>query len=252
MGAEPGTLKYKLQQTAENIREKFIDDEQTKTRWENFKQQRRLAEGAWLAEKGDANQLRDFLKDQKLDKSLREKVLPELLGEDKLDWQKIMPEREMPDRIFDWTQFDSSFQRLNRDLDNLDFNFDMSGLDAWMKYQTDNPEYFKLIKDYTDKWATVDYTDPAQIQAMLNSPEYLNLVNFFSRMSEDLQLQPLNNDLELLNTRPSATTGTDETLATTGEEVPMETLEEGQTQATEDPAPIEQPIEEETVLEFNL
>ncbi len=102
MGAEQGTLKYKLQQRAEQIREKFIDDEQTKAQWENFKQQRRLAEGTWLAEKGDANQLRDFLKDQKLDKSLREKVLPELLGKEKLDWQKIIPERQLPDRVFDW------------------------------------------------------------------------------------------------------------------------------------------------------
>ncbi|HOX96808.1 MAG TPA: FecR family protein [bacterium] len=257
MGAEPGTLKYKLQQTAENIREKFIDDEQTKARWENFKQQRRLAEGAWLAEKGDANQLRDFLKDQKLDKSLREKVLPELLGEDKLDWQKIMPEREMPDRIFDWNQFDNTFERLNRDLDNLNFNFDMSGLDAWMKYQTDNPEYFRLIKAYTDKWSNIDYTDPAQIQAMINSPEYLNLMRFFSQMSDDLPLQrqPLDNsnDIELLNVRPSTTTTTDETLTTTGDDVPMETLEPGQTQVVEEePEPPQEPVDDEIILDFTF
>lgn len=210
-----------------------------------------------MAEKGDTNQLRDFLKDQKLDKNLREKVLPELLGEDKLDWQKIMPEREMPDRIFDWNQFDNTFERLNRDLDNLNFNFDMSGLDAWMKYQTDNPEYFRLIKAYTDKWSNIDYTDPAQIQAMINSPEYLNLMRFFSQMSDDLpfQRQPLDNsnDIELLNVRPSTTTTTDETLTTTGDDVPMETLEPGQTQVVEEePEPPQEPVDDEIILDFTF
>jgi hypothetical protein len=259
MGAEPGTWKYKLQQEAEKIREKFIDDDQTQEKWNNFKQQRRLAEGAWLAEKGDVKQLQDFLKDQKLDKALREKVLPELLGEDKLDWQKIMPDRQFPDRVFDWQELDITLERLNKKLNNFDFNFDMSGLDAWLNFQTENPEYFRLIKAFTDKWSNIDYTDPVQIQAMINSPEYINLVKFFSRMSEDLQLQrqPLNtnNSVELLNVSSGSTTNgtaTNTENTTSEEEVPMETLEDGQTQATEDPAPAEEPIYDETVLEFKF
>lgn len=256
MGAEPGTLKYKLQQRAEQIREKFIDDEQTKEQWENFKQQRRLAEGTWLAEKGDAKQLEDFLKDQKLDRIFQEKVLPELVGEDKLDWQKIIPDRKIPDRVFDWTQFDYSFERLNHDLDNIDFNFDMSGLDAWLKYQTDNPEYFRLLKAYTDKWSNIDYNDPAQIQAMLNSQEYINLVKFFSQIPESLQLQQqsLNNsgNLELLNVKTVTPSFDSKTNSGPGIDVPIETLEAGQIQAIEDSAPVEEPIYDETILQFNL
>ncbi len=37
-----------------------------------------------------------------------------------------------------------------------------------MKYQTDNPEYSRLIKAYTDKWSNIDYTDPAPTEVPID------------------------------------------------------------------------------------
>jgi len=249
MGAEPGTWKYKLQQEAEKIREKFIDDDQTKAKWENFKQQRRLAEGTWLAEKGDAKELQNFLKDQKLDKSLREKILPELMGEDKLDWQEIMPDRELPNRVFDWNELDTTFNRLNKDLDNLNFDFDVSGLDSWLKFQTDNPDYFRLIDAYTKRWATVDYTDPAQIQAMLSSPEYLNLMNFFMKLEANGELEStFNPTINRVNEPADEINLLDKPVIE-----PVEILEPGQTQVVEEqPEPVQEPITDEIILDFTF
>jgi len=203
---EPGTMMYEAQLLAEKIKGRVLNSKNL----DRLKEDRRLAETLWLAEKGEDKQLQNLLNRPELKNILNKNkaLLPEILENKRDNIKNLFNDIKVENRVFDLDSFRNEIQQIDINLNRLpvngddekfNFNFgiqpnftkdseDWASFLRMMEFFDKNPDAIKNLEYLAARLDKFDPQGPKDIEAMFNSPEYIEYAEYVNSLGFDFLL----------------------------------------------------------------
>lgn len=224
---EPGTMMYEAQLLAEKIKGRVLNNDNL----EELKDNRRLAETLWLAEKGEDKELKILLDRPELKNILdrNKALLPEMLENKRDNIINLFDDIKIEDRVFDLDGFRNEIQKIDINLNRIpekefdntfkfgmqaDFTKDSEDWESFvrmMEFFEKNPEAIEKLDHLASRLDKFDPQGPKDLEIMFNSPEYIEYAEYVNSLGfdfllpheinfmEEPEIQPLDNSINLLD-----------------------------------------------------